>query len=146
VVIPVYNGAETIAELVVAIQAEPLSIPLEIILVNDGSADDSQTVCEALITASSIPMTLISHAKNFGEHNAVMTGLRAVHGNYVIRPLTLVKASKSNAGALRCSTCKIHATKTGRATPAISSSKNFSLSSGCPRESPPNPVAHRLFP
>jgi undecaprenyl-phosphate 4-deoxy-4-formamido-L-arabinose transferase len=70
--------------LAAAIQAEPLGIPLEIILVNDGSADDSQTVCEALITASSIPMTLISHAKNFGEHNAVMTGLRAAHGNYVV--------------------------------------------------------------
>src|SRR5262249_37162681 len=27
---------------------------------------------------------LISHAKNFGEHNAVMTGLCAVRGNYVV--------------------------------------------------------------
>src|SRR5262245_38678321 len=84
VVIPVYNGAATIGELVQAIKAEPLGIGLEIILVDDGSADDSQAVCEALVKESSIPMTLIAHARNFGEHNAVMTGLRSARGDYVI--------------------------------------------------------------
>jgi glycosyltransferase involved in cell wall biosynthesis len=84
VVVPVYNGAPTIVELVEAIRAEPLGIAVEIILVNDGSADDSQAICEALVRASTIPMKLISHARNFGEHNAVMTGLRAARGDYIL--------------------------------------------------------------
>ena len=81
VVIPVYNGAATIGELVNSIQAEPLGIAVEIILVDDGSADDSQAVCEALVRNSPVPMTLISHSRNFGEHNSVLTGLRSARGD-----------------------------------------------------------------
>src|SRR5262245_16960165 len=84
IVVPVFNGAATIGELVKGINAEPLGMGLEIILVNDGSVDDSQAVCEALIQESSIPMMLITHARNFGEHNAVMTGLRSARGDVVI--------------------------------------------------------------
>src|SRR5262245_46443913 len=84
VVVPVYNGAATIGALVDAVTAQPLGVKLEIILVNDGSTDDSQAVCEALVEDSLIPMTLIAHARNFGEHNAVMTGLRWARGDYII--------------------------------------------------------------
>jgi undecaprenyl-phosphate 4-deoxy-4-formamido-L-arabinose transferase len=31
-----------------------------------------------------VPLTYIEHARNFGEHNAVMTGLRHARGSYVI--------------------------------------------------------------
>ena len=31
-----------------------------------------------------VPITLINHSRNFGEHNAVMTGLRYAQGEYVI--------------------------------------------------------------
>ena len=33
---------------------------------------------------AAIPLTYIEHARNFGEHNAVMTGLRHASGAYVI--------------------------------------------------------------
>ena len=37
-----------------------------------------------MATARGVPITYIEHARNFGEHNAVMTGLRHARGRYVI--------------------------------------------------------------
>ena len=31
-----------------------------------------------------MPITLVSHARNFGEHNAVLTGYRHARGAYVV--------------------------------------------------------------
>ena len=48
----------------------------EVVLVNDGSADQTSIVCRDLVRTSRIPITLVEHARNFGEHNAVLTGWR----------------------------------------------------------------------
>jgi undecaprenyl-phosphate 4-deoxy-4-formamido-L-arabinose transferase len=52
--------------------------------VNDGSPDDSGEVCRRLQRTATVPITYVEHAKNFGEHNAVMSGLRYARGAYVI--------------------------------------------------------------
>ena len=31
-----------------------------------------------------MPVTVVTHARNFGEHNAIMTGLRKAKGDYVV--------------------------------------------------------------
>ena len=84
IVIPVYNGADSVGELVAAL--EELDIPggHEIVLVVDGSPDNSLDVCRELVARARVPITLIDHARNFGEHNAVMTGLRHARGRHVI--------------------------------------------------------------
>ncbi len=79
-----YRGADTIARLVEALSALRPAGGLEIVLVNDGSPDRSGEVCEALVQSSTIPLTYLEHTRNFGEHNAVMTGLRHARGAYVI--------------------------------------------------------------
>jgi glycosyltransferase involved in cell wall biosynthesis len=84
IVVPVYRGAATIGTLVEALSALRPAGGLEIVLVNDGSPDDSGEVCRALQKAATVPITYIEHARNFGEHNAVMTGLRHARGAYVI--------------------------------------------------------------
>jgi glycosyltransferase involved in cell wall biosynthesis len=84
VVIPVYNGAETITDLVDVLGRQAFGMAIEIILVNDGSKDDSQEVCERLLRTPNVPITLVTHARNFGEHNAVMSGLRRAKGDYVV--------------------------------------------------------------
>ncbi|HEX3404441.1 MAG TPA: glycosyltransferase family 2 protein [Acetobacteraceae bacterium] len=84
IVIPVYRGASTIGLLVDALSALNPVGGLEIILVNDGSPDNSAEVCQDLVRRASVPLTYIEHARNYGEHNAVMTGLRQVRGAYVI--------------------------------------------------------------
>jgi glycosyltransferase involved in cell wall biosynthesis len=84
IVIPVYRGAATIGLLVEALSALQPEGGLEIVLVNDGSPDNSGDVCRALVARASVPITYIEHARNFGEHNAVMTGLRHARGRHVI--------------------------------------------------------------
>ncbi len=57
---------------------------LEIVLVNDGSPDGSAAACQDLLATVGAPMTYVEHSRNFGEHNAVITGLRHARGAYVI--------------------------------------------------------------
>jgi undecaprenyl-phosphate 4-deoxy-4-formamido-L-arabinose transferase len=84
IVIPVYRGASTIERLVETLSALHPAGGLEIVLVNDGSPDNSGEVCQHLVQHTQIPLTYVEHARNFGEHNAVMTGLRHASGTYVI--------------------------------------------------------------
>lgn len=84
VVVPVYNGAETIGRLVRALAELEIAGGHEVVLVVDGSPDDSLAVCRKLAAELTLPITVINHSRNFGEHNAVMTGLRHARGAYVI--------------------------------------------------------------
>ena len=84
IVIPVYNGAASVAELVGALEELSIDGGHEIVLVNDGSPDNSLEVCSSLLDKARVPITLVSFARNYGEHNAVMTGLRHASGAHVI--------------------------------------------------------------
>ncbi|HWK45417.1 MAG TPA: glycosyltransferase family 2 protein [Stellaceae bacterium] len=84
IVVPVYNGAESVGTLVAAL--ETLAVPggHEIVLVVDGSPDNSLEVCRGLIDKAAIPITVINLSRNYGEHNAVMAGLHHTRGAHVI--------------------------------------------------------------
>src|SRR5438128_8492035 len=82
-VIPVYNGSRTITLVVERIQSVFASMPFEIVLVNDGSEDDSEIVCKALVKKWPAVITLVNLSRNFGEHNAVLAGLSYSRGQYV---------------------------------------------------------------
>jgi len=84
IVVPVYRGAATVARLVEELSRLTIEGGLEIILVNDGSPDNSDEVCRGLLGTATVALTYIEHARNFGEHNAVMTGLRHARGAYTI--------------------------------------------------------------
>jgi undecaprenyl-phosphate 4-deoxy-4-formamido-L-arabinose transferase len=84
IVVPVYNGAATVGELVHALRSLDVASGLEIVLVVDGSPDNSLEVCKKLAAAPGAPITLLSLSRNFGEHNAVMAGLARARGAYVI--------------------------------------------------------------
>src|SRR5260221_2438009 len=84
IVIPVYNGATSIAELVAALEALRIDGGHEIVLVNDGSPDNSLAVCRDLVERARVPITLVDLSRNYGEHNAGMAGLRHARGAHVI--------------------------------------------------------------
>jgi glycosyltransferase involved in cell wall biosynthesis len=84
IVIPVYNGANSIGELVGALEELSIEGGHEIVLVEDGSLDNSAEICAALVEKARVPITLVSLARNYGEHNAVMAGLRHANGAHVI--------------------------------------------------------------
>ncbi len=84
IVVPVYNGAGTIGKLVDALATLDVPGGLDVVLVNDGSADDSADVCARIAETASIPVTFVDLSRNFGEHNAVVAGLSFAQGAYVI--------------------------------------------------------------
>src|SRR4051812_27764157 len=84
IVIPVYNGADSIGELVAALEELRIAGGHEIVLVNDGSPDNSLEVCRALVARARVPITLVALSRNYGEHNAVMAGLRHATGAHII--------------------------------------------------------------
>src|SRR5688572_20353611 len=83
-VIPLYKSAETITGVIRDIEALQIEGGHEIVLVNDGSGDATGDVCRALLSDAKIPITLIEHARNFGEHNAVLTGWRHARGAHIV--------------------------------------------------------------
>jgi undecaprenyl-phosphate 4-deoxy-4-formamido-L-arabinose transferase len=83
-VIPLYFSAETISAVVRSIERLHVAGGHEIVLVNDGSTDATSAICRELIRTAQVPITLIEHARNFGEHNAVLTGWRHARGEYIV--------------------------------------------------------------
>lgn len=83
-IIPLYNSAATIAAVVREIDGFTIAGGHEIVLVNDGSADATADVCRELVRTSRVPVTYVEHARNFGEHNAVLTGWRHARGRHLV--------------------------------------------------------------
>lgn len=84
IVVPLYNAAANLPALHQEISALQVEGGHELIIVNDGSRDETEAVALKLTRESQIPMTFLSLSRNFGEHNAVLAGLRAASGRYAI--------------------------------------------------------------
>ena len=82
-VIPVYNGSRTIGPLVEQTVKIFGSTSVEIVLVNDGSEDDSEKVCAELAKKFPQNVTFVHLSRNFGEHSAVLAGFTQARGRYV---------------------------------------------------------------
>jgi glycosyltransferase involved in cell wall biosynthesis len=83
VVIPVYHGAITVQKLVESAQEQLKEYSFEIVLINDGSKDDSEKKCLELAEKFD-NVSFLSLRKNFGEFQAVMCGLNHTKGDYTV--------------------------------------------------------------
>lgn len=83
-VIPLYYSAETITALVKEIEGLTVEGGHELVLVNDGSRDATAGICRELLRDARIPIVFVNHARNFGEHNAVLSGYRQARGAYIV--------------------------------------------------------------
>lgn len=81
VLMPVYNEAETIREIVRRVQEVP--VEKEVVCVDDCSRDGTREVLGE-IAAENANVKLLLHAKNMGKGAAVQTGLQHVEGDVVI--------------------------------------------------------------
>jgi undecaprenyl-phosphate 4-deoxy-4-formamido-L-arabinose transferase len=83
-VIPLYRSEKTIAAVLWEIERMGSHDRREVVLVDDGSPDGTVVVVEQLIPLLKIPVTLVRHSRNYGEHSAVLTGLRHASGAWVV--------------------------------------------------------------
>ncbi len=85
IIIPVYNEAETVAQIVERVQNVELDgVEKEIIVVNDGSTDGTDTVLNTLVARWSNPFKVVHHERNRGKGAAIRTALEHVTGDVVI--------------------------------------------------------------
>ena len=87
IIIPAYNeGANLAAVLRKVLQVElPHGIGKEIIVVNDGSTDDTAAYAEAFVGSdAAASVKLLNHSVNMGKGMAIRTALPAVSGDYVV--------------------------------------------------------------
>jgi polyisoprenyl-phosphate glycosyltransferase len=81
IVIPVYNEADQIASNLATIlaHAKQAGFPIQLIVVDDGSSDDTWTKLEALKT--DLPELIgLRLSRNFGKEAAICAGLSHAHG------------------------------------------------------------------
>lgn len=87
VVIPCYNSEKTIKavydEIKKVFSEKLVQYDYELILVNDGSKDNVWHVIKS-IACDDNNVTGINFAKNFGQHAAIMAGLRQANGNLIV--------------------------------------------------------------
>lgn len=85
VVIPVFNSRHTLPSLCEQLVEQlPELDDLQIILVDDGSTDGSADVCEQIRTQYPNHVEYLTLARNFGEHNAVLAGIKHATGDYCV--------------------------------------------------------------
>jgi undecaprenyl-phosphate 4-deoxy-4-formamido-L-arabinose transferase len=85
VVIPVFNGAETLLELYtrVKLTLEDL-FDFEVLFIHDGGSDESWYEIIRLKSQNSSSIKAIKLSKNFGQHNAIKCGIENSAGELIV--------------------------------------------------------------
>jgi len=81
IIVPIYNVANYLPECIDSILAY-INLDIEIILINDGSTDNSSAICDAYSLKDS--RVKVTHQDNKGVSAARNTGLRDAIGNYLL--------------------------------------------------------------
>jgi glycosyltransferase involved in cell wall biosynthesis len=82
VIIPVYNEEATLEEIIGRVRATGLAN--EIIVVDDGSPDNSPAILKRLQNSDQPTLRILWHERNQGKGAAIRTGLSAVTGDLVL--------------------------------------------------------------
>ncbi|HEX8099225.1 MAG TPA: glycosyltransferase family 2 protein [Actinomycetota bacterium] len=78
VIVPVFNERATVRQAIERLQKADLQLPLDIVIVDDGSTDGSAEEIADLVETGQI--RLLRHSRNRGKGAAVKTGLAAASG------------------------------------------------------------------
>ena len=83
-IIPIYSSEGSISYLLNRLEKLKVLFSWEVIFIEDGSTDCSFETLYKLLKKSPLNAKLIRHNRNYGEHQAVITGYRYASGNYVV--------------------------------------------------------------
>lgn len=82
IIIPAFNEENTIEEIIKRVEAVSLPIEKEIIIVDDGSFDNTKKILEKI--NKEFNFILIEHSKNQGKGAAIKTGLSQATGDFIL--------------------------------------------------------------
>ena len=86
VVVPVYNGSTTLGALFDRVRQvmETAGKSFQVIFVDDYSTDKSWQTIKSLKAAHPTHITAVRLARNFGQHNATLCGIKHARGSYIV--------------------------------------------------------------
>ncbi|MBI4578692.1 MAG: glycosyltransferase family 2 protein [Planctomycetes bacterium] len=85
VVIPVFNEARTLREIVARVLSAPVNLPIELVLVDDGSTDGTLPIYDELVRQhAGRDLRVLRHERNQGKGAALRTGFGAATGDIVL--------------------------------------------------------------
>jgi len=84
VVIPVFNSQNSVSRVADGVVAAFTGVGVQLVLVDDGSRDESARICREFAGRHPGKVLFARLSRNFGEHNAVLAGLRLAAGRYVV--------------------------------------------------------------
>ena len=86
IIIPVYNESKTIFSVLKKVSEVELinGIKKEIIVINDGSTDETEHRIKEFINSHKDSIYYLSHEKNRGKGRAIQTAIRQITGEYLI--------------------------------------------------------------
>lgn len=83
IVIPAYNEASTVGELLSRVYKVKFPFKIEIIVVDDGSNDGTGEIVSKWLKNKE-RVKLITHEKNMGKGQAILTGAALAKGDYIV--------------------------------------------------------------
>lgn len=83
-VVPLYFTGDGIDRLLDAFRDLRIGPVYEVVLVNDGSTDNTLENLQSRVPGLPYPVVCVDLARNYGEHAAVMEGLRQSRGRFVV--------------------------------------------------------------
>lgn len=82
-IIPVLNEEKTLVTIIDKCSSQP--VIKQLVIVNDGSTDNTRNILDKIIKKNSKPLiTILHHERNMGKGAAIKTGLTKVLGKYVM--------------------------------------------------------------
>jgi glycosyltransferase involved in cell wall biosynthesis len=84
IIVPVYNEAGTIAEVIKRIRTAPVTVSREIVVVDDASVDGTADVLAKLSASGTDELHVFKHELNRGKGAAVRTGIAQAKGDILL--------------------------------------------------------------
>ena len=82
IIVPVFNEAGTVRQVIDRLLQIPLPAPREIIVVNDGSTDGTQQVLDGVAPVAGV-LSIVHAPANGGKGSAIRIGLRHARGSVI---------------------------------------------------------------